>query len=190
MKQILIVAGLGRCGSSLMMNMLHKGGMETVCGNNLSFETEKIMGLPQDHQWLEECYGKAVKVLDPHRWQVPKDYDCLFIWMGRNYEEQAKSQHKMVAAILGQSPKLDRKTLRKYVRILKRDETKCAALLKGRPVLGISFEMLLQNPVKVALTVRQFCGFDLDIMKMASAVHPRSPRNFPGFLELKDEGAT
>jgi hypothetical protein len=63
---ITVVAGIPRSGTSMMMRMLHAGGMPIFAGNLLSYETDMVQKLPHRWQWLKACEGKVVKILDPH----------------------------------------------------------------------------------------------------------------------------
>lgn len=190
---ITVVAGLGRSGSSLLMKMLHQGGMEVYCepeNINNSYETNKIMGLPDHFLWLEDCKGKAVKVLDPHRWRLPQAYEYKVLFASRNLKEQAKSQYKLLAALGAINPlygSRKRNQLRKIERCLKDDRRvslRRFLIMERCEAMEIHFENILSYPLTEAERIAQFLGRDLDVEKMASVVVERSPENYDGFLEL------
>ena len=69
---IYIVSGLPRSGTSLMMKMLEKGGIEPLTDNIRTadddnprgyYELERVKKLPEDSTWLPDAKGKVVKVL-------------------------------------------------------------------------------------------------------------------------------
>jgi hypothetical protein len=67
---IILVAGLGRCGSSLVMRLLDAAGVPTV-GTFPAFEEQT---LPRDALgWVEAYAGRAVKVLDLSRVKIFSD---------------------------------------------------------------------------------------------------------------------
>ena len=67
-----IVAGLGRCGTSLVMRMLDVAGLPTI-GGYPDWECPETQGLLETDPaaWRSAVDGQAVKLLDAHRWQLP-----------------------------------------------------------------------------------------------------------------------
>ena len=70
--EITIVSGLPRSGTSLMMQMLHCGGMTVVTDeiraadvNNPRgyFELEKVKKIKEDASWLPDARGKVFKMV-------------------------------------------------------------------------------------------------------------------------------
>jgi hypothetical protein len=59
---ITIVAGAGRCGTSLLMQMLHAGGMPVIADNKESFESERTEPdiYRENTAWLQA--GHALKI--------------------------------------------------------------------------------------------------------------------------------
>jgi len=90
--KIIVVCGLGRCGSSLMMQMLHAGGL-TCTGEAPPYEHPNGAMNHFNARWLTQQTDKATKVLLPHHVKfLPANY--YFIWLERNPLEQAKSTFK------------------------------------------------------------------------------------------------
>ena len=91
---ITIVSGFGRCGSSLVMQMLEAGGMP-CSGEYPAFEDEAGNLLLADMlslDYMQTLEGKAVKLLDPHRGKIPKGPEYHVLGCSRDYGEQARSQ--------------------------------------------------------------------------------------------------
>ncbi|MHB8286386.1 MAG: hypothetical protein ACYDD1_17175 [Caulobacteraceae bacterium] len=69
LKPTIIVSGLGRCGSSLTMQMLNAAGVHCV-GSFPSFEGPECEAFQEGfitaERWAAVA-GRAVKLLDPHR---------------------------------------------------------------------------------------------------------------------------
>jgi len=154
---VIIVAGLGRCGSSLMMQMLQAGGIECV-GEFPSFEIQELNHAPQDSDWWHAKAGKAVKLLDPHFSPVPHDVNCIAIWMKRDFFHQAKSQMKFSLMLSGYQPQYDRQHLKAMERSLKRETPIAIANLGGCPILPVLFEDVITNPPVMAVKVSKFLG--------------------------------
>src|SRR6188768_3994121 len=105
-RPIVVVSGLPRSGTSMMMQMLQAGGLEiltdavrTPDGSNpkgyLEFEAVKDLDKPPP-PWLAGARGKAVKIVSSLvRW-LPEGHDYRVIFMRRNLDEVILSQNKML----------------------------------------------------------------------------------------------
>lgn len=173
---ITLVCGFGRCGSSMMMQMLHAGGLPTV-GEYPDFEDNHAMpgmGLLTP-DWLSSIHGRALKLLDPQRFSLPPG-DYTAIWMERDYNEQAKSFAKFARLMLGVS--IPRSALRKVVASYRSDHPHAMRALRssGARVMSVAFEDALSPSRRrdVASRVAQFIGRDLNLSAMCDAVQGRS----------------
>ena len=169
-KPIVIVAGLGRCGTSLVMQMLAAGGVPCI-GRFPAFEEHdpRVLG------------GRAVKWLDPHRnpLRVPLDARYKCIWLGRDPHEQAASQRKFLRLVAGVE---SHATDEAWVRSL-RDETGDALRRVPMPRLITTFEAVIERPRATAVMIADFLGRHfrpLDIDAMAACVIKRGPECQPG----------
>jgi hypothetical protein len=191
MKPITIVAGFGRCGSSLVMQMLAAGGMPTPHSEFPSFEINNNTRFP-----VSDLYGGAIKVLDPHIHQPPVGPTYRWIWLDRDPVEQAKSMAKFWKAAMVDAPsglpgfpELTEDQIAILAEAFKRDRpwangvmfqyTSCSGILK------LKFEAILLNPPWAAHSLNKFCGGNLDEGSMAAAVRPRGPECLPYMLELE-----
>lgn len=187
MKPIIIVAGFGRCGSSLVMQMLEAGGIP-VTGAWPAFEDQHANitdGGTIDPTWLDTIPGHAIKVLDPQNGTIPKrDYLC--IWCSRDQMEQARSQVKFLTGLSGLRG--DREMVRKLAASFGRDKKPAIRTLlnAGVPsILEIRFENLISTPIVEASKIADYVGAP-DVWKMAEAVRQRSARCADGMdLELQ-----
>lgn len=179
MTTALIVAGLGRCGSSMLMQMLSRGGVPCV-GEWPAFEPEEANA--PTPAFIAASAGKAVKILDPQRVGLPGD--VRVIWLDRDHGEQAKSHAKFLRMLMGFH--VDRDGRRKLAASMVRDTHAALALIGSRPVMRLRFEEVLTSPRGTALLLGEFArnpGFDVDAA--AAAVHQRSPACAPGLdMEL------
>ena len=112
-KSVVIVSGLPRSGTSLMMNMLQSGGVPVVTDQIRTadednpkgyYEFERSKALKEgDFTWVEEAGGKAVKVISALLRYLPPEYDYKVIFMLRDLQEVLDSQRQMLIR-RGQNP--------------------------------------------------------------------------------------
>lgn len=179
-KPVIIVAGLGRCGSSMTMQMLYAAGIICV-GQRPAFEDDHCLQRIEA-KWLSQQSGRAVKILDPQRVGIPRGVDCAIIWLDRDAKEQAKSQIKFVEALDG--IRIPTGAWRSMRANLRADRAKAMTIIARHPVLKLSFEGMLGAPRLHAEQIAEFLApwFDLvdRIDFMATAVRRRSSACAPG----------
>ncbi|TMV86442.1 sulfotransferase, partial [Thioclava sp. BHET1] len=87
----LFVAGLGRCGTTMVMNMLARGGAP-MTGEAPAYEVEETWAAcPRLASWLEANRGRAVKWIDPSAAPMPAGTLGKTIFLTRHAREQAPS---------------------------------------------------------------------------------------------------
>lgn len=186
---IIAVVGMPRSGTSLTMGLLEAGGVPIYCEpDNLgsSYESEAILDLPRDDEFLSECHGKAIKLLDPLHFRPPTTHRYDFIWTSRGHKEQARSHRKLARAlgIEGAWP------LGPLVASLRKDEKRSLSLLRRYPgsrVHVVRFEQLLAAPTATATELAGFLLLDPSLIPaMAARVTPRGPNCLPYLAELSD----
>src|SRR6266705_1802013 len=99
---IIIVSGLPRSGTSMMMRMLEAGGIEAMKDNLRPADDSNPVGYYEDarvkrlrdgsHEWLESAIGKVVKVVSPLLEYLPRRHSYKLIFMLRSVEEIVASQ--------------------------------------------------------------------------------------------------
>lgn len=180
---LLGACGFGRCGSTMLMKMLHAGGVPPVPGTHPgTYErTAQPFALPDD---ALELNGRAVKLLDtvepgtlatqagdsPLRWG--------FLWLDREPIEQARSMVKFVNG-LGLGPPIPDTAAWKFVRSFNSDRArKLAALSLYGPVKILSYDEVLADPQAAVVAIRHFLSqwsgrtlrtFDIDHQAAAQA---------------------
>lgn len=174
---ILFVAGLGRCGTTMLMTMLDAGGFPTE-GPRPSYEIPGrwTAGRP-DMEWLAAQGGRAVKWIDPTRHStLPGKLEAkpVIILLERNPREQSRSQIKL----LGGAMNLGRRAEKAMERSIRRDVPIMRAQLRGSAFVHIiEFEDVLQNPFWAARKLGRLVGFhfdrDFDDETAARVVVPR-----------------
>ena len=113
---VIIVSGLPRSGTSMMMRMLEAGGVNLVVDNVRGadddnpkgyYEDERIKNLKEDNSWLDELNDKAIKIISLLLYHLPKTKEYKIIFMLRDMKEILSSQKKMLERQNGTSDDLD-----------------------------------------------------------------------------------
>ena len=99
--QIVIVSGLPRSGTSLMMQMLDKSGLELLVDDKREadesnpkgyYEYEPVMSIHKDNSWLHKAQNKVIKVVAPLLKNLNPEYRYKVIFMKRDYRQK----HQMI----------------------------------------------------------------------------------------------
>lgn len=167
-----VVAGLGRCGSSLTMQMLQAGGMDCV-GTFPDFEEQPAVDGPFDPAWLAACAGKAVKILNPQWCGLPAEVPGMVIWLDRDAREQARSQAKFAHLVAGM-PRANRQHVLRWERGLAFDRARAvSALPPSWRRLTLRYEALIERPRMACAGLAAFLSPywpSLDVEAMRRAV--------------------
>jgi hypothetical protein len=189
---IVVVSGLPRSGTSLMMQMLGAGGFPLMTDgiheadeSNPSgyFELEAVQDLATgfDLSWLDVTRGKAVKVHSPLLVCLPERYNYRVIVMQRPLREVIASQQLACrrdgSAAAAREPVTDPgELLRRYDTHLR----KIHALLAARPCfasLTVDYHDVLADPRLQARRVRRFLMRPLALAGMTAVVNERLYRS-------------
>jgi hypothetical protein len=118
---IIVVSGLPRSGTSMMMKMLEAGGLEILTDNERAadednpkgyYEFERVKKMKEgDVSWIGTADGKVVKVISALLGYLPKNRQYRVIFMEREIDEVLASQKKMLVRRGESADKVDDKTL-------------------------------------------------------------------------------
>jgi len=171
-----IVAGFGRCGSSLVMQMLQAAGVPCI-GGFPDFEVPEVCACPVRMEWLNHYPEYAFKLLDPHRCTLPKELSACAIWLNRDTEEQAKSQVKFISLMMPGLPAISRRHLKEWEKSLRNDKRAAIGTISRFPYIELSFESLVTVPEEGAEDIARFLKphWDLNPKLMAAKVIRRHP---------------
>jgi tetratricopeptide (TPR) repeat protein len=181
-ESVVVVSGLPRSGTSLLMQLLNAGGLKVLTDElrpadednpHGYFEYEPVKNLFKDSNWLLEARGKAIKIVAPLLLALPPGLACRVILSERDLDEVLDSQDRMLRRRNHPPAPPERRRILKeeYVRILDRVK----AMLAARPatqVLVIHHRDAIADPLGAAELVNEFLGGRLDVAKMAAAVNP------------------
>jgi len=185
-REIVVVTGLPRSGTSLMMRMLDMGGVPPLTDNLREadidnpkgyYEFERVKQLPRDVDWLPEARGKAVKVLAELMKHMPDGERYSVIFMMRDLKEIIASQKKMLERRGSDPDAISDSELmglyRTYLRNLK-------TLVNGSSnmkVLYVNYNELMTDPSETIEELNVFLGGALDVAGMRKAIDSTLYRN-------------
>ncbi len=183
---IVVVSGLPRSGTSMMMKMLAEGGLEIISdavrgadedNPNGYFELEPVKQLTAGHhQWLANADGKVVKIISSLLEYLPREHHYKIIFMERELQEVLASQQKMLKNRQEQSQVSDSEMYNQF-------EEHLAAIkywLARQPnmdVLYVSYNRMLSDPKAACAKIAEFAGGTLNVDKMAATPNPSLYRN-------------
>jgi Sulfotransferase domain len=181
---IIIVSGLPRSGTSLMMQMLDSGGVEVVTDHVRTadtdnpkgyYEFEQVKAIKRDTGWLPATRGKAFKMVSQLLYHLPPGETYRVIFMERDLDEVLLSQEKMLTR-LGRTPAPREEIRGAYATHLGR----LHEWLGRQPnlaVLRVRYNDLVGRSREQAERVREFLGGRADVEGMVKAVDPSLYRN-------------
>ena len=182
---IVVVSGLPRSGTSLMMQMLQAGGMPLLTDDlrpadtdnpNGYREYEPVKRLHQDNSWVPKAEGKAIKVVSALLQYLPPQHTYKIIFMQRPMQEVLASQTVMLERRGEQRGKADDQTLGTvFAQHLDHTEH-WLVTQKHMTVLYVNYHETVANPEATATRVVQFLNLPLAVDAMARAVDPRLHR--------------
>ena len=185
--EIVVVSGLPRSGTSMMMKMLEAGGLEVmtdgVRGSDEDnpkgyFEVERVKQLEKepDKSWVSEARGSVLKVISHLLKELPDENYYLVIFMRRSLDEVVASQNKMLERRGEENPIEDERVTdlyRKHIihsKVMMRER-------RNFELLEVQYRDALDDPVAFADRVRAFLGGRVDSERMVSAVDSSLYRN-------------
>ena len=181
-EMIVIVSGLPRSGTSMMMKMLKAGGLEiltdeirTADDDNPKgyYEFERVKQLEQDTGWLPDAQGKAVKVITALLRHLPSDHRYKVIFMRRHMEEILASQRQM---LINRGEPTDRVDDQKLASMFRRHVAQTEAWLGEQShleTLYVHYSAVLADPAAQAARINEFLDWTLDERAMVQAVDRR-----------------
>lgn len=182
--EIIVVSGLPRSGTSLMMQMLHQGGIPAVTDEIRTadadnprgyFEFERVKKTKDDATWLPEARGKVVKMVSSLLYDLPATEQYRIVFMSRDIDEILESQEKMLARLS--------RTAAPRVQMKQSFNIHLDRLFKWLPaqhhirLLEVSYNDLLGNSESEILRVAKFLDHAPSISQMLAAVDPGLYRN-------------
>jgi hypothetical protein len=185
---VIVVSGLPRSGTSMMMRMLEAGGVAPFTDGERTadidnpegyYEYRRVMELEKDpdRSWVRQARGRALKVISFLLRHLPHDNVYRIVYMRRNLDEVLTSQDKMLDRLGNAAPGADLEAMKEAYR---NDIVSARLYARKQPnmeMLEVHYAETVADPVATARTVNAFLGGGLDEAKMAAAVKAQLYRN-------------
>ncbi|SMF96248.1 Tetratricopeptide repeat-containing protein [Methylomagnum ishizawai] len=181
-RDIVVVSGLPRSGTSMAMQMLAAGGVSILTdGERVAdesnprgyYELERVkqLVLNPDNTWLDDAQGKAVKIIAPLLDQLPMGHVYRIVFMERPLKEIVASQAAMLKSLGQDGARLsERQLAAAYLKQVDNVRAVLAAHPDRVSVLSIGYHEALHDSLAVATQINRFLGGGLDEAAMAAAV--------------------
>jgi hypothetical protein len=179
-KPVIIVSGLPRSGTSMMMKMLEAGG-QVILTDNLReadannpkgyYEFERVKQMKDgDLAWLSDAVGKVVKIVTGLIMFLPSGYNYKIIFMRRDLNEILSSQKKMLGRLGKEDDNIpDDKMAKVYEEHLKevRGWLICQPNIE---TLYVNYNSMVKDPTEALNKVNDFLGGGMDVSVMSAVV--------------------
>lgn len=178
---IIIVSGLPRSGTSMMMRMLEAAGIPVLTdairgadadNPNGYYEFERVKQLNRDQSWLATAPGKAVKMVYRLLYDLPEGYQYQVIFMSRKMEEVLASQAVMLQRNNRYAGAIDDAQM---ARLFQNQLQKLDDWLPTQPhfsMLRVNYNHLLGDPRPAAQEIARFLDRSLDTEAMIAVCDP------------------
>jgi hypothetical protein len=184
---VIVVSGLPRSGTSMVMKMLQAGGVvphtdherradEDNPEGYFEFEPVKALANAADKTWVRQARGKALKVISHLVKELPDDNFYRIILARRDLHEVVASQNIMLVRRGQPNPVADAEAEALYRKHL----IHVTMHIEERPnmeLLTVHYRAVLQEPQRAAEQIKRFVGKRLDVDAMARVVDGRLYRN-------------
>jgi hypothetical protein len=178
LKEVLVVvSGIPRSGTSLMMQMLQAGGVKILSDrkrvadrNNPKgyLELEAVKKLSKDNSCLKGQKGKAVKVISHLLKHLPGGQQYKVIFMNRHINEVIKSQQKMLG-------KIEKKYPKALMKAFDKEATRVKEWARAQPnikLLDMNYSDIIENPSREVDKILSFLDAPLYKEKMIEVIDP------------------
>lgn len=184
---VIVVSGLPRSGTSMMMRMLDSAGLAMMTDQERTadednprgyYEYERVKELEKepDKSWVREARGRVLKVISHLLKDLPEENYYQVIFMRRDLDEVVASQNKMLER-RGEENTLDDKATKDYYL---RHLVQVRFLVRNRAyidLIEVSYGEALAEPEEFVRKVDAFLDHDLDTAAMAAVVDKQLYRN-------------
>ena len=185
--EAVIVSGMPRSGTSMIMQMLVAGGLTPLTDGIRQpdednprgyFEFEPVKQMTKGADWFGQAEGKAVKIVAPLLPSLPSGRAVRIVYIDRNPDELLASQGQMLirrGEKIADTPERRARLKEEYIRLAVR----LRAMLAARPstqVLYLDRNAVLGDPNAAAQAMNRFLGGALNVVAMAGQVKPELHR--------------
>lgn len=187
---IVIVSGLPRSGTSMMMRMLEAAplpimtdAIRTADVDNPKgyYEYERVKDLEKetDKSYIREARGRVLKVISWLLKDLPDDNAYRIVFMRRDLDEVLASQNKMLKH-RGETDVTDDAVMAEAYRSHLASVKIMARKRPNWELLEVRYDEAVANPRAAAAKVNEFLGGGFNVDAMAAAVEKELYRNRKG----------
>lgn len=178
---IVVVSGLPRSGTSLMMAMLQAGGLPVLTDQVRAadednpggyYELERVKQIEAAPAFLDEARGKAVKIISELLKYIPAAYQCKVLLMRRDMREILASQRQMLIRRGKPAAAVSDDEL---AALFEKHLARIEEWLARQPhleALPVNYNELLREPTRSIAQINAFLGGTLDEQGMVRAIDP------------------
>ncbi len=176
-----IVSGMPRSGTSMMMQMLERGGLEVFTDRQREadennprgyYEHELVKTLPRNKSWLPQAEGKVVKIIANLLPHLPANYQYKIVFMERATTELLQSQDRMLER-LGKGKKDPKSFPTHLAASFEQSIQRSLDWMTTNPnveYIRIRHHAVIENPFEQALRINDFFANGLRPERKAAAV--------------------
>ena len=184
--EFVIVSGLPRSGTSLMMQMLAAAGLPIMTDGERAadadnpegyYEWERIKQVGRRPEILREAAGRAIKVVAPLLAALPARHTYRVIYMDRPIDEVVESQRRMIRGRGNDGETADPETMRRLLAGFRDSTLLMMERRKQFHVLIVPYPELVRDPQPWLDRIAAFLNGAVDPGAMAAAIRPALYRN-------------
>lgn len=188
-QSLVVVSGLPRSGTSLMMQMLEAAGIGIVSdqqrvadesnpkGYYEDARVKQLAGSDTDTRWLTEHLGQAVKIVAPLLGAIPETVPLKIVFMQRDAAELMRSQSSMLERDQKAGALVDDAALSRVYAAQLQSVQRLLNTRSNVAVLPLRYEQVVQQPLEAARSVLEFLNLDCDLEPVAGVVDSKLYRN-------------
>ena len=184
---IIVVSGIPRSGTSLMMKMLGAAKFDLVYDNlrcpdennpNGYYEYTKVKYLKNgDTHWLKHARGKVIKIVSTLLSSLPPEHTYKIVFMNRSMNEIIASQSKMLEMQKKYTDQSDDAQMANFFAKHLNHTRKWIAEQTNMEIVYVNYNELLSTPTIPLSDVNNFLDSHLDIASMEKIINPHLYRN-------------
>jgi hypothetical protein len=179
-KFIIVVSGLPRSGTSMMMQMLEAGGVPVITDkiraadhdNPLGYyEFEPVKQLAKGASWLDAAGGRAVKIIYRLLYDLPRFHRYKVLFMRRKLQEVIASQQAMLRRLNQQGGSLAEDRL---AHAYQGELQKLDVWVSGQPnfeVMYVEYDDVVYDSTNTVADIEQFLDCKLDTEAMTKVIN-------------------
>ncbi len=181
MEEILVVTGLPRSGTSLMMQLINRANIPILSDGKREsdisnpegyYELEAVKGIVADNSFLKEAPGKAVKIVAPLPMYLDLKLKYKVVFMRREMDEILRSQEKML-----QKDQISEREKFRTIYEFHLKKTYRFLLENDIPFIDVNYNRLMVDSEKELEKFKDFLNLNASLQELLEVVRPDLYRN-------------